>query len=209
MLTRRLALASNNLLGKQISKVLNTNEKLFPFVSAKGFNAHFYNGKVAETPIEYHSSCKHNHNTKLMCKATLNKWRYSLIRFYSRDPSVKFLSGGKSTYFEDNAVHDNNKFLSKVINQIKEDNGIDVCVIETSEERRKYADYVVVVSGRSTRHLKAMTNHIHQQVLISLRLLSIEAYWPKYFQSLCHNIFICLSLLQIMLLVNLTDINII
>jgi hypothetical protein len=26
---------------------------------------------------------------------------------------------------------------------------------------------VVVVSGRSTRHLKAMTNHIHQQVLIS------------------------------------------
>ena len=113
--------------------------------------------------MENYSFCKHNDNMKLMCKTALNERRNAVIRFYSGDPSVKFLSGGKSTYFEDNAVYDNDKFLSKVINQLREDNGIDVCVIETSEERRKYADYVIVVSGRSTRHLKAMTNHIHQQ----------------------------------------------
>ena len=162
-LTRRFALASNSLFGKQNSNIVYSNEKFFPFANAKRFNAHFYNGKVSETPMENYSWCKHNDNRKLMCKTTLNERRYSLIRFYSGDPSVKFLSGGQSTSFEDNAVRDNDKFLTKVITRLKEDNGIDVCVIETSEERRKYADYVVVVGGRSTRHLKAMTSHIHQQ----------------------------------------------
>ena len=173
MLTRRLVLASNRLLGEQISSIFHLHEGSIAFaICAKTFNTHFYIGNVAARPVEYHSSCMYNDKIKSPCKTAVNKRRNALIRFYSGDPSVMFLSGGKSTHFEDHAVYDKDKLLNKVIDQLKEDNGVDISVIETSEERRKYADYVVVVSGRSTRHLKAMTNHIHQQVFISLQLKS-------------------------------------
>ena len=94
----------------------------------------------------------------------VKEWKWTLNRFYSGDPNVTFLSGGKSKDFDENASYDADKLLNSVTGQLKEDNGVDICVIETCEDRRKYADYVVVVSGRSSRHLKAMTNHLHQQV---------------------------------------------
>ena len=167
MLTRRLVLASNCHLSKQISNILYRRGKSILLCSVNGLNAYFYTGKVAESPIECHFLCQNNIKLKAMPITALNKRSYMLNRFYSGDPSITFLSGGKSQHFEDNTVYDEDKLLNKVIDQLKEDNGSDISVIETSEERRKYADYVVVVSGRSTRHLKAMTNHIHQQVLIS------------------------------------------
>ncbi len=167
MLMRKLILATNCLLNKQISNISYRHHGkrilLSVLCSGNDLNAHFYTGKVAEKPMVYHSSFLHNNK---LCNTALNKRRNTLNRFYSGDPSITFLSGGKSKYFEDSAVYDEDRLLNKVTDQLKEDNGIDICVIETSEERRKYADYVVVVSGRSTRHLKAMTSHIHQQVLI-------------------------------------------
>lgn len=163
MLTRRLVLASNCHLSKQISNILYRRGKSILLCSVNGLNAYFYTGKVAESPIECHFLCQNNIKLKTMPITALNKRSNMLNRFYSGDPNITFLSGGKSQHFEDNTVYDEDKLLNKVIDQLKGDNGSDISVIETSEERRKYADYVVVVSGRSTRHLKAMTNHIHQQ----------------------------------------------
>lgn len=170
MYARRLILSIKCVLDKGISNVvfayggryLRSIHMLF---SINGFNARFSTGKFGERYYVRRVSVLNNSNANkpFLRLTVIENWK-TLHRFYSGDASVTFLSGGKSMYFEGNVLYGEDKVLNKVVEQLKDDNGIDICVIETSEERRKYADYVVVVSGRSTRHLKAMTNHIHQQV---------------------------------------------
>ena len=164
MLIRSLYKTSKCVLNKQISSVVNTQLKLKQVYINSCFNAHFCNGKAVSKYFIYPGFCSNNSKTISKKPLTVKESKNLLNRYYSGDPSVTFLSGGKSNYFEDNALYGDDKLLNDIIKQLKEDNGVDICVIETSEERRKYADYVIVVSGRSTRHLKAMTNHIHQQV---------------------------------------------
>lgn len=167
MFTRRLVLASKCVLNKHILDAVFTygkSARSFILFGINGFNAHFSTGKFVERYcIRSHSLLNNSNASEPFLKVAEN-WT-TLHRFYSGDASVTFLSGGKSKHFEGNALYGEDNVLSEVVEQLKDDNGMDICVIETSEERRKYADYVVVVSGRSTRHLKAMANHIHQQVL--------------------------------------------
>lgn len=166
MLTRKSFSASKTLLNKPIFNLAWSHGQLVIFLNRNGLNSNFFNGNVQQMSFDYPLYCLNNVGVNARRVTAFNTWRNSLNRFYSGDPSITFLSGGKSKYFEANTVYDADKLLNNVIEQLKEDNGVDICVIETSEERRKYADFVVVVSGRSTRHLKAMTNHIHQKVLL-------------------------------------------
>ena len=160
MFARRLVLPSECVLKKGISNVVFIYDR-----SAINslISAHFSTGIFVEKYYILPLSLMNNINVKKPFLSVVEKWK-PLHRFYSGDASVTFLSGGKSKYFESNALYGEDKVLNTVVEQLQDDNGIDICVIETSEERQKYADYVVVVSGRSTRHLKAMTNHIYQQV---------------------------------------------
>ena len=62
------------------------------------------------------------------------------------------------------SIHDLVKFLLQ-------EGAIDLCVIATSGKRKAYVDYFVVVSGASSRHLRAMAKNLEYQVtLISLFL---------------------------------------
>lgn len=45
--------------------------------------------------------------------------------------------------------------LDVLVTLLKQENALDICVVKIPEQI-KYADYFVVVSGLSTRHLKAM-----------------------------------------------------
>ncbi|XP_028393048.1 mitochondrial assembly of ribosomal large subunit protein 1-like [Dendronephthya gigantea] len=152
MLTQRSFSALKTFLNKSVSNL-----------SRNRLNSSFSNENVWEMTFKYSPYCLNSIGVNTKPLTAFNTWRNTSNRFYSGDPSITFLSGGRSKHFEASAVYDEDKLLKNIVKQLKEDNGVDICVIETSEERRKYADYVVVVSGRSTRHLKAMTNHIHQK----------------------------------------------
>ena len=41
---------------------------------------------------------------------------------------------------------------------------MDICVIKASGDRRSYVEYFVIVSGVSTRHLRAMAKNLEQLV---------------------------------------------
>lgn len=45
--------------------------------------------------------------------------------------------------------------LDVLVALLKQENALDICVVKVPEQI-KYAEYFIVVSGRSTRHLKAM-----------------------------------------------------
>ncbi|XP_072034968.1 uncharacterized protein [Amphiura filiformis] len=51
--------------------------------------------------------------------------------------------------------------LADIIQILREDNAQDICVIKVPKELQ-YVDYFVVVTGRSTRHLKAMTTYLNK-----------------------------------------------
>ena len=119
--------------------------------------------EIASGDFSCLSSAGRNIAFKTKCFAPINPPKI-MCRHYCEGPSVTvtLLCNGESRPFLEEEVGDT--LLTKVVGQLCEDHGIDICVIETSEERRKYADYVIVVSGGSTRHLKAMTNHLYDQV---------------------------------------------
>ena len=92
-----------------------------------------------------------------------NLWKIVCQRYCQGSKVTLLLGNGESRPFFE-TVGQKDKSLIEVVEQLKEDHGVDICVIETSEERKKYADYVIVASGRTTRHLRAMTNHLYEQV---------------------------------------------
>ncbi len=53
--------------------------------------------------------------------------------------------------------------VGDVVKLLKEDNAVDVCVIQVPKEL-KYVDYMVIATGKSTRQLKAMAEYIKKIV---------------------------------------------
>ena len=61
---------------------------------------------------------------------------------------------------------DENGFMNiqDLVDFLKRESAMDICVIEASGDRRAYVDYFVIVSGVSTRHLRAMAKNLEQLV---------------------------------------------
>jgi len=61
---------------------------------------------------------------------------------------------------------DENGFMNiqDLVDFLKKENAIDICVIKTGGIRQNYVDYFVVVSGVSTRHIRAMAKNLEQLV---------------------------------------------
>ena len=54
--------------------------------------------------------------------------------------------------------------IQDLVDFLKRESAMDICVIKTGGHRRSYVDYFVVVSGVSTRHLRAMAKNLEQLV---------------------------------------------
>ena len=54
--------------------------------------------------------------------------------------------------------------IEDLVDFLKRENAMDICVIKTSGDRRSYVDYFVIVSGVSVRHLRAMAKNLEQLV---------------------------------------------
>ena len=61
---------------------------------------------------------------------------------------------------------DENGFMKiqDLVDFLKKESAIDICVIKTEGIRQNYVDYFVVVSGISTRHIRAMAKNLEQLV---------------------------------------------
>ena len=61
---------------------------------------------------------------------------------------------------------DENGFMNiqDLVDFLKKESAIDICVIKTGGIRQNYVDYFVVVSGVSTRHIRAMAKNLEQVV---------------------------------------------
>jgi len=61
---------------------------------------------------------------------------------------------------------DENGFMKiqDLVDFLKKESAIDICVIKTGGIRQNYVDYFVVVSGVSTRHIRAMAKNLEQLV---------------------------------------------
>ena len=53
--------------------------------------------------------------------------------------------------------------IDELVQILREENAQDICVIKVPPEKN-YVDYFVVVTGRSSRHLMAMTQFINKLV---------------------------------------------
>lgn len=54
--------------------------------------------------------------------------------------------------------------IQDLVDFLKKESAVDICVIKTSGIRQNYVDYFVVVSGVSTRHIRAMAKNLEQLV---------------------------------------------
>lgn len=54
--------------------------------------------------------------------------------------------------------------IKDLVDILKRESAIDICVINTSGDRRSYVEYFVIVSGVSSRHLRAMAKNLEQLV---------------------------------------------
>lgn len=61
---------------------------------------------------------------------------------------------------------DENGFMNiqDLVDFLKKESAIDICVIKTGGISQNYVDYFVVVSGVSTRHIRAMAKNLEQVV---------------------------------------------
>ena len=77
-------------------------------------------------------------------------------------------TGGESGVFE----------IDELVHLLKEENAQDLCIIQVPKEKR-YVDYLVIASGRSTRHLSSLASDIkwivclYYILLISLSILCV------------------------------------
>ena len=51
-----------------------------------------------------------------------------------------------------------------VVSFLKQENAVDICVIKATGNKRSYVEFLVVVSGVSTRHLRAMAKNLEEMV---------------------------------------------
>ena len=67
---------------------------------------------------------------------------------------------------------DENGYLvvEELVSFLRKEGALDMCVIEASGNRRSYVDYFVVVSGASTRHIRAMAKNLEQLVRKNKRI---------------------------------------
>ena len=79
---------------------------------------------------------------------------------HSRKPRVK-LRSAVSEYILD---EDGFMNIEDLVDFLKRESGMDICVIKASGDRRSYVEYFVIVSGVSTRHLRAMAKNLEQLV---------------------------------------------
>ena len=96
----------------------------------------------------------------------------------SLDFTPGFSNGGEETSASASVVKVHSGFAEYTLNEdgyleikdlvdfLKKENAIDICVIRTSEDKRNYVDYFVVVSGVSSRHLRAMAKNLEQLVSV-------------------------------------------
>ena len=63
-------------------------------------------------------------------------------------------------------ILDEDEFINieNLVDFLKRESGMDICVIKASSDRRSYVEYFVIVSGVSTRHLRAMAKNLEQLV---------------------------------------------
>ena len=54
--------------------------------------------------------------------------------------------------------------IEDLVDFLKRESAMDICVIKASGYRRSYVEYFVIVSGVSTRHLRAMAKNLEQLV---------------------------------------------
>lgn len=54
--------------------------------------------------------------------------------------------------------------IEDLVGFLKKENALDICVIKTRGISQNYVDYFVVVSGVSTRHIRAMAKNLEQLV---------------------------------------------
>lgn len=64
--------------------------------------------------------------------------------------------------------------LDVLVSLMRQENAVDICVIKVPEQI-KYAQYFIVVSGVSTRHLRAMALYAIK-VVTNIRLLIVKRY---------------------------------
>lgn len=62
--------------------------------------------------------------------------------------------------------------LDVLVSLLRQENAVDICVIKVPEQI-KYTDYFIVVSGISTRHLRAMA-------LYAIKVVSIMNLYENY-----------------------------
>ena len=79
---------------------------------------------------------------------------------HSRKSRVK-LRSAVSEYILD---EDGFMNIEDLVDFLKRESGMDICVIKASGDRRSYVEYFVIVSGVSTRHLRAMAKNLEQLV---------------------------------------------
>ena len=79
---------------------------------------------------------------------------------HSRKTRVK-LRSAESEYMLD---EDGFMNIEDLVDFLKRESGMDICVIKASGDRRSYVEYFVIVSGVSTRHLRAMAKNLEQLV---------------------------------------------
>ena len=56
--------------------------------------------------------------------------------------------------------------IDELVTVLREENGRDICTIHVPK-RRNYVDYLVLVSGRSKRHLVAMAEYVKWLVSVT------------------------------------------
>lgn len=60
-------------------------------------------------------------------------------------------------------MHDKNTLLNTLIKALDDIQAIDVTVIDVSKHT-SITDYMIICSGRSSRHVKAVANHVMEQM---------------------------------------------
>ena len=71
----------------------------------------------------------------------------------------KIRSIAEYTFDEDGFMN-----IQDLVDFLKKESAVDICVIKTRGIRQNYVDYFVVVSGVSTRHIRAMAKNLEQLV---------------------------------------------
>lgn len=85
--------------------------------------------------------------------------------FYDEDAKISSRQPKPRSVFAEYKLDENGYMnIQDLVDFLKKESAMDICVIKTSGIRRSYVDYFVVVSGVSTRHIRAMAKNLEQLV---------------------------------------------